>query len=117
MKHYYGWAFSLCMLLLVSFTSYNYSIEEVVDAMKTGNANQLSKYFAVGVVVLRRTAGTGFFVVIYHHYQDLAPKSAVECPLRAARCPRRRRRRPANSLYEIRADERLPPHRFRSRSP
>lgn len=44
MKQYYGWALMVCMLFLVSFTPY-YSIEEVVSAMKSGNANQLSRYF------------------------------------------------------------------------
>lgn len=44
MKHFYGWAIAVCTLFLVSFTPY-YSIDEVVNAMKTGNANQLSRYF------------------------------------------------------------------------
>ena len=32
-------------LFLVSFTSYFYSIDDVVTAMRSGNANQLSRYF------------------------------------------------------------------------
>lgn len=32
-------------LFLVSFTSYYYSIDDVVSAMRSGNANQLSRYF------------------------------------------------------------------------
>ena len=32
-------------LFLVSFTSYYYSIDDVVTAMRSGNANQLSRYF------------------------------------------------------------------------
>jgi hypothetical protein len=45
MKHFYGWALALSTLILTSFTTYYYSIEEVVSAMKSGNANQLSRYF------------------------------------------------------------------------
>jgi hypothetical protein len=44
MKQFYGWAIAVCTLFLVSFTPY-YSIEEVVNAMRSGNASQLSKYF------------------------------------------------------------------------
>jgi hypothetical protein len=40
----YGWAIAVTTLFLVSFTPY-YSIEEVVTAMRSGNASQLSKYF------------------------------------------------------------------------
>lgn len=43
MKHVFGWI-TLVSVLLVSFKPF-YSIEEVVQAMKNGNANQLSKYF------------------------------------------------------------------------
>jgi hypothetical protein len=45
MKQFYGWAIGLFTLFLVSFTPYYYSIEEVVSAMRSGNANLLSKYF------------------------------------------------------------------------
>jgi len=44
MKQFYGWAIGVSTLFLVSFTPY-YSIEEVVNAMRSGNASQLSKYF------------------------------------------------------------------------
>ncbi len=44
MKQFYGWAIAVTTLFLVSFTPY-YSIEEVVTAMRSGNASQLSKYF------------------------------------------------------------------------
>lgn len=44
MKQFYGWACALCTLFLISFTPF-YSIDEVVNAIKSGNANQLSKYF------------------------------------------------------------------------
>lgn len=44
MKHYFGWVMAVSMLLLVSFRSFT-SIEEVVSAVKSGNANELSRYF------------------------------------------------------------------------
>lgn len=44
MKKLIGFATIAVSLFLVSFKPY-YSIEEVVGAMKSGNANQLSKYF------------------------------------------------------------------------
>lgn len=44
MKQFYGWASAVCTLFLLSFTPY-YSIDEVVNAIRSGNANQLSKYF------------------------------------------------------------------------
>jgi hypothetical protein len=44
MKKYLGFAMVAISLVLVSFTPL-YSIDDVVAAMKTGNANQLSKYF------------------------------------------------------------------------
>jgi len=44
MKQLYGWAIAVSTLFLVSFTPH-YSIEEVVNAMRSGNASQLSKYF------------------------------------------------------------------------
>ena len=44
MKPIVGWAFGLVSLILISFAPF-YSIEEVVNAMKNGNASQLSKYF------------------------------------------------------------------------
>lgn len=44
MKKTPGFAVLLFSLFLVSFTPY-YSIEDVVTAMRTGNASQLSKYF------------------------------------------------------------------------
>lgn len=43
MKQVFGWMV-LLSVLLVSFKPF-YSIEEVVQAMKNGDANQLSKYF------------------------------------------------------------------------
>jgi hypothetical protein len=44
MKKYLGFAMVAISLVLVSFTPL-YSIDDVVAAMKTGNASQLSKYF------------------------------------------------------------------------
>lgn len=44
MKKHLGFAITICSLVLVSFTPF-YSIEEVVTAMRSGNATQLSKYF------------------------------------------------------------------------
>jgi len=44
MKKYLGFAMVTISLVLVSFTPL-YSIDDVVAAIKTGNANQLSKYF------------------------------------------------------------------------
>ena len=44
MKKYLGLAITAFSLFLVSFTPF-YSIEEVVTAMRKGNATQLSKYF------------------------------------------------------------------------
>ena len=44
MKKYLGFAMVAISLVLVSFTPL-YSIDDVVAAMKTGNATQLSKYF------------------------------------------------------------------------
>jgi len=45
MKQFYGWVIAACTLLLSSFTPYYYTIEEVVSAMRSGDANQLSRYF------------------------------------------------------------------------
>ncbi len=46
MKKLLGIAFVMLSLFLVSFKAQpQYSIEEVLNALKTGNANQLSKYF------------------------------------------------------------------------
>ncbi|MBC7848592.1 MAG: DUF4783 domain-containing protein, partial [Chitinophagaceae bacterium] len=45
MKKNFGWAIGVLALFFVSFTPYSYSIEEVVGAMKNGNATQLAKYF------------------------------------------------------------------------
>lgn len=45
MKKYLGFATIAFSLFLVSFTPYYYSIDDVVTAMRSGNANQLSKYF------------------------------------------------------------------------
>ena len=44
MKQFYGMAIGFLTLFLVSFTPY-YSIEEVVSALKSGNATQLARYF------------------------------------------------------------------------
>jgi hypothetical protein len=44
MKNYLGFAIVAVSLVLVSFSPL-YSIDDVVAAMRTGNANQLSKYF------------------------------------------------------------------------
>lgn len=44
MKKYIGIAITACSLFLMSFQS-TYSIEEVLTALKSGNATQLSKYF------------------------------------------------------------------------
>jgi Domain of unknown function (DUF4783) len=44
MKKHLGFAITAFSLVLVSFTPF-YSIDDVVTAMKSGNANQLSKYF------------------------------------------------------------------------
>lgn len=44
MKKNLGFAITAFSLFLVSFTPF-YSIDDVVTAMKSGNANQLSKYF------------------------------------------------------------------------
>ena len=44
MKKYIGIAAATLMLFLVSFRP-TYSIEQVLDALRTGNAAQLSKYF------------------------------------------------------------------------
>jgi len=44
MKKHLGFAITVFSLVLVSFTPF-YSIDDVVTAMKSGNANQLSKYF------------------------------------------------------------------------
>lgn len=45
MKQLQGWVLALATLFLFAFNHITYSIEEVVSAMKTGNANQLSRYF------------------------------------------------------------------------
>lgn len=45
MKQFYGWASAVCTLFLLSFTPHYYSIDEVVTAIRSGDANQLSKYF------------------------------------------------------------------------
>ncbi len=44
MKHYFGWVMAASMLLFMSFRNFA-SIEEVVSAVKSGNANELSRYF------------------------------------------------------------------------
>ena len=44
MKKHLGFAITAFSLFLVSFTPF-YSIDDVVTAMRSGNANQLSKYF------------------------------------------------------------------------
>ena len=44
MKKYIGLVIASLSLFLVSFTLF-YSIEEVLTALRTGNANQLAKYF------------------------------------------------------------------------
>ena len=44
MKKYLGFAITAFSLVLVSFTPF-YSIDDVVTAMRNGNASQLSKYF------------------------------------------------------------------------
>ena len=44
MKQYLGFAMVAISLVLVSFAPL-YSIDDVVNAMKSGNATQLSKYF------------------------------------------------------------------------
>ena len=44
MKKYIGIAMTAFSLFLMSFQS-SYSIDDVLSALKTGNANQLSKYF------------------------------------------------------------------------
>ena len=45
MKKHLRLAMIAFSLFLVSFTSYFYSIDDVVTAMRTGDANQLSLYF------------------------------------------------------------------------
>ncbi len=45
MKKYLGFATIALSLFLVSFTPYYYSIDDVVAAMRSGNASELSKYF------------------------------------------------------------------------
>ncbi len=44
MKKHLGFAITALSLFLVSFTPF-YSIDDVVTAMRSGNATQLSKYF------------------------------------------------------------------------
>ncbi len=44
MKHYFGWVMAASLLLLMSFRTFT-SIEEVVSAVKSGNANELSRFF------------------------------------------------------------------------
>ncbi|MBO9571813.1 MAG: DUF4783 domain-containing protein, partial [Chitinophagaceae bacterium] len=44
MKKYIGIAAAMLMLFLASFRP-TYSIEQVLDALRTGNATQLAKYF------------------------------------------------------------------------
>jgi hypothetical protein len=44
MKKHLGFAFMLSSLFLVSFTPLFYSIDDVVAAIRKGDANQLSKY-------------------------------------------------------------------------
>jgi hypothetical protein len=45
MNKFLGWTLAFYSLILLSFTPFYYSIEEVVSAMRSGNANQLSRYF------------------------------------------------------------------------
>ena len=45
MKKHLGLAALAFSLFLVSFASYYYSIDDVVTAMRSGDANQLSRYF------------------------------------------------------------------------
>ncbi len=45
MKKSLGFAILFLSLFLVSFTPDFYSIDDVITAMKSGNASQLSKYF------------------------------------------------------------------------
>ncbi|MFT3825727.1 MAG: DUF4783 domain-containing protein [Chitinophagaceae bacterium] len=45
MKKSLGFATMILSLFLVSFTPDYYSIDDVITAMKSGNASQLSKYF------------------------------------------------------------------------
>lgn len=45
MKKYLGFATVIFSLFLVSFSTYIFNIEDVVAAMRSGNADQLSRYF------------------------------------------------------------------------
>lgn len=45
MNKFLGWTLAFYSLILLSFTPFYYSIEEVVSAMRSGDANQLSRYF------------------------------------------------------------------------
>ncbi|MBC7905028.1 MAG: DUF4783 domain-containing protein [Gemmatimonadaceae bacterium] len=45
MKHYLGLILVSCSLLLFSFTIHKEEIDDVVVALKSGNANQLSRFF------------------------------------------------------------------------
>jgi hypothetical protein len=45
MKKHLRLAMIAFSLFLVSFTAFYYSIDDVVTAMRSGNANQLSRYF------------------------------------------------------------------------
>lgn len=51
MKKHLGLAALAFSLFLVSFASYYYSIDDVVTAMRSGDANQLSRYFDTRVDV------------------------------------------------------------------
>lgn len=61
MKKFLGLAFAFSALFLLSFRAQpQYSIDEVLSALKSGNANQLSKYFDSRVDVSLPTKSDNF---------------------------------------------------------